>query len=124
MPSLILFPQTVQAIIKETIAGRKNISPQNVYETSQLYAAGALKVACIGLQCVGFNRMMYRSILEQTSKCVQGGKWKAGHNVSGSTWNSSGGNGAVGEVTEAFNDLSIGGKVSEGDENPSSRGHW
>ncbi|KAK0229091.1 hypothetical protein EDD85DRAFT_135626 [Armillaria nabsnona] len=116
--------ETVQAIIKETIAGRKNISPQNVYETSQLYAAGALKVACIGLQCVGFNRTMYRSILEQTSKCMQGGKWKAGHNVSGSTWNSSGGNGAVGEVTEAFNDLSIGGQVSEGDENPSSRGHW
>ncbi|KAK0492072.1 hypothetical protein EDD18DRAFT_1358113 [Armillaria luteobubalina] len=116
--------ETVQAIIKETIAGRKNISPQNVYETSQLYAAGALKVACIGLQCVGFNRTMYRSILEQTSKYVQGGKWKAGHNVSGSTWNSSGGNGAVSEVTEAFNDLSIGGKASEADENPSSRSHW
>ncbi|KAK0455193.1 uncharacterized protein EV420DRAFT_1694483 [Desarmillaria tabescens] len=103
--------ETVQAIIKETIAGRKNVSPQNVYETSQLYAAGALKVACIGLQCVGFNRTMYKSILEQASKCMQGGKWKVGHNVSGSTWNA---NGTVGEVTEALNDLGISGKVSEG----------
>ncbi|KAK0210146.1 hypothetical protein DFS33DRAFT_260537 [Desarmillaria ectypa] len=115
--------ETVQAIIKETIAGRKNISPQNVYETSQLYAVGALKVACIGLQCVGFNRMMYKSIVEQGSKCMQGGKWKVGHNVSGSTWNTNGNNEVVGEVTEALNDLNMGGKVSDGDDNLPSRGH-
>lgn len=48
-----------------------------MYETSQLYAVGALKVACIGLQCVGFNAPMYRAILEQANKCAQSGKWRA-----------------------------------------------
>lgn len=27
-----------------------------------MYSVGALKVACIGLQCVGFNMQMYRCI--------------------------------------------------------------
>jgi hypothetical protein len=59
-----LRPQATQAIIKETVAGRKNTSPQNIYEIGQLYAAGALKVACIGLQCVSFNNTMYKALLE------------------------------------------------------------
>ena len=62
--------QTSQLLIKETISGRKNTSPQNLYETAQLYAAGALKIACIGLQCIGFNNVLYRTI------CAQSGKWK------------------------------------------------
>ncbi|KAJ3720281.1 hypothetical protein DFJ43DRAFT_1095899 [Lentinula guzmanii] len=59
----------MQAIVKETIEGRKNTSPQNTYEVNQLYAAGALKVAVIALQCVGFNHSMYR-LLEHASKCT------------------------------------------------------
>ncbi|KAJ7684320.1 hypothetical protein DFH06DRAFT_1354182, partial [Mycena polygramma] len=70
--------ETTQAIVRDTIAGRKNTSPQNVYETSQLYAAGALRVACLGLQCVGFNKAVYRAVLEQAAKCAVAGKWKAG----------------------------------------------
>ncbi|KAF8638783.1 hypothetical protein AX17_001842 [Amanita inopinata Kibby_2008] len=66
-----LSPETTQAIIKETLSGRKNTSPQNVYETGQLYAAGALKVACVGLQCVGFNQVMYKGILEHASRFAQ-----------------------------------------------------
>ncbi|KAJ3796310.1 hypothetical protein GGU11DRAFT_757641 [Lentinula aff. detonsa] len=42
--------ETTQAIVKETIEGRKNASPQNTYEVNELYAAGALKVAVIALQ--------------------------------------------------------------------------
>ncbi|KAI9570737.1 hypothetical protein HD554DRAFT_2241937 [Boletus coccyginus] len=61
-----LSPETTQAIVKETLAGRKNVSPQNHYETSQLYAAGALRVACIGLHCVGFSDGLYRGVLEQS----------------------------------------------------------
>ncbi|KAG6375810.1 hypothetical protein JVT61DRAFT_2667 [Boletus reticuloceps] len=61
-----LSTETIQAIIKETLAGRKNVSPQNHYETSQLYAAGALRAACIGLHCVGFSDDMYRGVLEQS----------------------------------------------------------
>ena len=38
--------QTSQLSIEETISGRENTSPQNMYET---YAAGALEIACIGL---------------------------------------------------------------------------
>jgi len=62
----------MQVIIKETLIGRKNLSAQNNYETNQLYAAGALKVACIGLQCVGFNEGLYRGLLDHAATCVQG----------------------------------------------------
>ncbi|KAK2460696.1 hypothetical protein APHAL10511_007166 [Amanita phalloides] len=65
-------PETTQAIIKDTLSGRKNTSPQNVYETGQLYAVGALRVACIGLQCVGFNQVMYKSLLEHAGRFAQG----------------------------------------------------
>ncbi|KAF8061778.1 hypothetical protein FPV67DRAFT_1586897, partial [Lyophyllum atratum] len=66
--------ETTQAIVKETIAGRKNTSPQNVYEITQLYAAGALRTACVGLQCVGFNNAMYSALLEQARVFSQS-KW-------------------------------------------------
>ncbi|OJT02011.1 hypothetical protein TRAPUB_7545 [Trametes pubescens] len=69
--------QTSQALIKETLAGRKNTSPQNIYETGQLYSAGALKIACIGLQCIGFNDVLYRGLLEHAAHCTQTGKWRA-----------------------------------------------
>lgn len=81
--------QTSQLLVKETIASRKNTSPQNFYETAQLYAAGALKIACVGLQCVGFNNALYRTI------CAQSGKWRGCAEASGSNpgtgtvWNSS-----------------------------------
>ncbi|KAJ3725244.1 hypothetical protein C8R42DRAFT_718727 [Lentinula raphanica] len=64
-----LSTETTQAIVKETIEGRKNISPQNVYEVNQLYCAGALKVAVVALQCIGFNHSMYRLLLDHASKC-------------------------------------------------------
>jgi len=69
--------KTSQSLIKETLTGRKNTSPQNVYETGQLYAAGALKVACIGLQCVGFNNALYRMLMEHAAKCTQTGRWRS-----------------------------------------------
>ncbi|KAH7890074.1 hypothetical protein F5I97DRAFT_1965178 [Phlebopus sp. FC_14] len=62
----VLSNETTQALIKETLVGRKNVSPQNHYETAQLYAAGALRVACVGLQCVGFSEAVYRGVLEQS----------------------------------------------------------
>ncbi|KAF8959740.1 hypothetical protein BDZ97DRAFT_1836777 [Flammula alnicola] len=68
--------ETISAIVKETITGRKNNSPQNTYETSQLYAAGALKVACVGLQCVGFNQEVYKAIIEHSIKFSEA-KFKA-----------------------------------------------
>jgi hypothetical protein len=52
------------------------VSPQTIYETTQLYSAGALKIACVGLQCVGFNDLLYRTILEQARKCAQSGRWR------------------------------------------------
>ncbi|KAG6885366.1 hypothetical protein C0993_002696 [Termitomyces sp. T159_Od127] len=68
--------EVIQLIVKETIVARKNTSPQNVYEVTQLYAAGALKVACVALQCVGFNHGMYRALLEQARVFTQS-KWNA-----------------------------------------------
>ncbi|KAH7874916.1 uncharacterized protein C8R40DRAFT_1171028 [Lentinula edodes] len=65
-----LSSETTQAIVKETIEGRKNTSAQNIYEVTQLYAAGALKVAVIALQCVGFNQSMYHLLLEHASNCT------------------------------------------------------
>ncbi|KAG6830254.1 hypothetical protein H0H87_008743 [Tephrocybe sp. NHM501043] len=71
-----LSPEVTQMLVKETIIARKNTSPQNVYETTQLYAAGALKVACVALQCVGFNNAMYTALLEQARIFTQS-KWAA-----------------------------------------------
>ncbi|KAG2075787.1 hypothetical protein BDR04DRAFT_1068673 [Suillus decipiens] len=79
-----LSAETTQTLIKETLAGRKNLSPQNLYETAQLYTVGALRVACIGLQCVGFSSVMYRAVLEQAAL----GKWR-GIGWSGPTGKSS-----------------------------------
>ncbi|KAI6111216.1 hypothetical protein F5141DRAFT_1063545 [Pisolithus sp. B1] len=58
--------RTTQALVKETLAGRKNVSPQNTYETGQLYAVGALRISCVGLQCIGFNNEVYHAVLEQS----------------------------------------------------------
>ncbi|KAG1778404.1 hypothetical protein EV702DRAFT_1026858 [Suillus placidus] len=79
-----LSTETTQTLIKETLAGRRNLSPQNLYETGQLYAVGALRVACIGLQCIGFSSAMYRAVLEQAAL----GKWR-GIGWSGPTGKSS-----------------------------------
>ncbi|KAI0044136.1 hypothetical protein FA95DRAFT_1597592 [Auriscalpium vulgare] len=68
-----LSAETTQAIVKDTIAGRKNSSPQTVYEMTQLYAAGALRVACIGLQCIGFNTALYHAALDQAGT----GRWRS-----------------------------------------------
>ncbi|KIN92639.1 hypothetical protein M404DRAFT_86325, partial [Pisolithus tinctorius Marx 270] len=57
--------QTTQAIVKEMLAGWENVSPQNTHETGQLYAAGALRVSYVGLQCIGFNSEVYHAVLEQ-----------------------------------------------------------
>lgn len=71
-----LSTETSQALLKETLAGRKNTSPANIYETGQLYSAGCLKVACIGLQCVGFNSALYRAVLDYGQKCTQSSRSK------------------------------------------------
>ncbi|TFK20120.1 hypothetical protein FA15DRAFT_625850 [Coprinopsis marcescibilis] len=63
--------ETTSALIKETLAARKNCTPQTTYETGQLYAAGALKLACVGLQCVGFNQEVYHSVSELSAKLLQ-----------------------------------------------------
>ncbi|KAF8209311.1 hypothetical protein K438DRAFT_1711616 [Mycena galopus ATCC 62051] len=95
-----LSTETTQALVKDTIAARKNTSPQNIYETAQLYSAGALRVACIGLQCVGFNKAMYHAVLEQAVKCALAAKYNkatpppsAGIGAVGGAWNA----GTVGE---------------------------
>lgn len=77
----------MQAIVKETLAGRKNLTAQNNYETNQLYAVGALKVACIGLQCVGFNEGLYRGLLDHAAACVQGTVKRRVGLGSGTSWN-------------------------------------
>lgn len=64
-------------LIKETVAARKNTSPTNHFEVAQLYAAGALKVSCVGLQCVGFNAELYHTLIEQAAKCRATGVWKS-----------------------------------------------
>ena len=64
-------------LVKETVAARRNTSPTNHFEISQLYAAGALKVSCVGLQCVGFNMELYQTIMDQAAKCRASGVWKS-----------------------------------------------
>jgi hypothetical protein len=44
---------------------------------------------------VGFNKTMYRTVLEQAAKCALAGKWKAAPGAAvGGAWN------AAGEVVE------------------------
>ncbi|KAF7972252.1 hypothetical protein HWV62_18564 [Athelia sp. TMB] len=76
-----LSDETTQLLVKETLAARKNTSPQNHYEVSQLYAAGALKIACVGLQCVGFNNALYRTICTQTAKWDEKATISAGNSM-------------------------------------------
>jgi hypothetical protein len=59
----LIVRQTKRAIVKETLAGRLHVSPANTYEVSQLYAVGALSVACIGLQCVGYDAWTASALL-------------------------------------------------------------
>ncbi|KAI1791608.1 hypothetical protein LXA43DRAFT_1140231 [Ganoderma leucocontextum] len=108
--------QTSQALIKETLAGRKNTSPQNVYEAGQLYSVGALKVACIGLQCIGFNNTLYRGLLEHAALCTQTGKLRAqagGFNtgLGGATtpWSGSGNTTAHGTPSGSGSPVAMGG---------------
>ncbi|KAF8895756.1 hypothetical protein CPB85DRAFT_210335 [Mucidula mucida] len=103
--------ETVQCLIKETLIGRKNISPQNIYETSQLYAAGALKIACLGLQCIGFNKTLYATILDQAEKCHAGpAKWSgkgSGLGSSGTAWNASSGGVGLGDIVNGMGKLAV-----------------
>ncbi|KAF7359056.1 hypothetical protein MSAN_01246500 [Mycena sanguinolenta] len=109
-----LSTETTQALVKDTIAGRKNTSPQNIYETTQLYSAGALRVACIGLQCVGFNKAMYHAMLEQAVKCALATKFKgtpppgAGLGTVGGAWNAAGEGNAVDGMVSGIAAMSIG----------------
>lgn len=119
----IYVPQTAQAIVKDTISSRKNTSPQNVYEVTQLYAAGALKVACVGLQCVGFNNAMYKALLEQANKFALS-KWKAISPAppvvtglgTGSVWNSSVG-GPTPDIADALGSMNLGRQGADMSEN-------
>lgn len=70
--------KTSHLLIKETLAARKNTSPTIHFEVMQLYSAGALKIACVGLQCIGFNAQLYHTILEQAANCSASGLWKTG----------------------------------------------
>jgi len=124
----MLSNEASQSIIKETLAGRKNTTPQNNYETGQLYSVGALRVACIGLQCVGFNDALYRGLLAQVEACAKSGRWRSttstGLGVAGGAWNiaansnvnsAAGAVGVAGPVTilkagEGLRDGNIGGE--------------
>ncbi|KAF7294621.1 hypothetical protein MIND_00998700 [Mycena indigotica] len=115
-----LSSETTQALVKETISARKNISPQNVYETSQLYTAGALKVACIGLQCVGFNKAVYHAVLEQAARLAAATatttttKWtaqngtKVGLGNGGGVWNVSAAVAGEGGLVEGIGGMRLG----------------
>jgi hypothetical protein len=69
--------QASQTIIKDTLSGRRNISPQNIYEVTQLFAAGALRVACVGIQCIGFDEALYKALLDHASFCAHAARWRA-----------------------------------------------
>ena len=73
----ILSYQAKSALLKETLSGRRNISPQIIYEAGQLHSAGALKIACVGLQCVGFDQGLYNALLRHGKKAQLSGEWLA-----------------------------------------------
>ncbi|EIM82308.1 uncharacterized protein STEHIDRAFT_160857 [Stereum hirsutum FP-91666 SS1] len=81
-----LSTETTQLLIRETISSRKNTSPQNIFEVTQLYACGALKVACVGLQCIGFNRELYEKLQELGQNASHAGPSElSGQGIGGSS---------------------------------------
>ena len=78
---------------------------------TQLYSAGALKIACVGLQCIGFNNTLYRTILEQAAKCMQSGKWRIPFGTgTGSPWvNPLGAEAGYGSLSGPGSDTSVAG---------------
>ena len=77
--------QVTTSLVKETVSGRKNTSPQNHYKILQLYGVGALKVACVGLQCVGFNSQLYQGLLQEAARCNRTRPWQLDWSPSGSS---------------------------------------
>jgi hypothetical protein len=69
--------QVKSAILKECLSDRRNISPQVIFETGQLHHVGALRVACVGLQCVGFDMVLYKAIVDAAKKATTTGNWAA-----------------------------------------------
>jgi hypothetical protein len=74
---VLVYLQTRTTLLKDTLSGRKNLTPQVIYEVGQLYSMGALKIACVGLRCIGFDTHLYQAILAQAKKAGLNGAWKA-----------------------------------------------
>ncbi|KAF5349599.1 hypothetical protein D9756_008909 [Leucocoprinus leucothites] len=70
-----LLVDTTNYLVKGTVSARKNVWPQNIYEVNQLYNAGVLKVAFVGLQCASFDQEVHKSFLEHADPFSQA-KWK------------------------------------------------
>ncbi|TRM57123.1 hypothetical protein BD626DRAFT_515935 [Schizophyllum amplum] len=108
-----LSDEATQTIAKETLAARKNTSPQHFFEVKELYGAGALRVACVGLHCIGFNKTMHRALLEQVKVC-RAGRWSRPATAmgGGGVWNS-----AAGDLVSTFEKLRMADSVADGQEN-------
>lgn len=56
-------------------------------------------MACIGLQCIGFNNALYRVLLDQAGRCAVSGRWRGSPGIGAGSWNTPACAGIVGEKT-------------------------
>ncbi|KZV90814.1 hypothetical protein EXIGLDRAFT_694276 [Exidia glandulosa HHB12029] len=64
------------AIIAETLRERRAVAPQLQLDVRQMYELGILRVACIGLQCTGYNQRLCETVYRHAEKCRRTGQWK------------------------------------------------
>lgn len=64
------------AIIAETLRERRAVAPQLQMDVRQMYELGALRVACVALQCTGYNETVCDTVYKHVDRCRKLGQWK------------------------------------------------
>jgi len=69
-------PQMKEALVDLTLRDRRVVAPQLRLDVKQLYELGALKIACVALQCTGYNKRLCDAVYRHVDKCRRLGHWK------------------------------------------------
>lgn len=60
----------------ETLRERRSIAPQLQLDVRQMYELGVLRVACVALQCTGYNQRLCDASAKHVEKCLRLSQWK------------------------------------------------
>ncbi|KAH7099837.1 hypothetical protein BKA62DRAFT_772175 [Auriculariales sp. MPI-PUGE-AT-0066] len=65
-----------EALVDATLRDRRAVAPQLRLDVKQLYELGALKIACVAMQCTGYNKRLCDAVYQHVEKCHRLGEWK------------------------------------------------